>query len=196
MLMYKLFLIIFSAALIIIGGFLSVSFFSQNDIEKKNEPIFDIQAQVSNLTQVVSATITSDRKLPVGYREYVNEHFQFSLRIPDALQVREYKEGAGALTIVFETPEGLEGFQIFIVPYRETKITDERFLKDAPSSIMREPVNILIDGIPASAFFGEHLLLGETREVWFIKDGHLFEITTYRELDEWFMRILQTWTFI
>jgi hypothetical protein len=37
--------------------------------------------------------------------------------------------------------------------------------------------------------------MGDTREVWFIKGGFLYEVTTYKQLDTWLAQILQTWQF-
>jgi hypothetical protein len=38
--------------------------------------------------------------------------------------------------------------------------------------------------------------MGDAREVWFIKSGYLFEVTTYKPLDSWLSQILQTWKFL
>ena len=38
--------------------------------------------------------------------------------------------------------------------------------------------------------------MGDAREVWFIKNGFLYEVTTYKELDAWLASIMQTWKFI
>ena len=38
--------------------------------------------------------------------------------------------------------------------------------------------------------------IGHTREVWFIHNGFLYEVTTYKEIDEWLGSIMQTWKFI
>ena len=37
---------------------------------------------------------------------------------------------------------------------------------------------------------------GDTREVWFIHGGYLYEVTTYKELDIWLAGIMRTWKFI
>ena len=38
--------------------------------------------------------------------------------------------------------------------------------------------------------------MGDTREVWFIHGGFLYEVVTYKELDDWFAGIMRTWKFI
>ena len=44
-------------------------------------------------------------------------------------------------------------------------------------------------------FFSEDVIGNKTREVWFIKDGFLYEISTRAELDTWLAQILSTWRF-
>jgi len=45
-------------------------------------------------------------------------------------------------------------------------------------------------------FFGKNLIMGDTQEVWFIKNGFLYEVTTYKELDQWLAGIMKTWKFM
>jgi hypothetical protein len=133
--------------------------------------------------------------VPRGWRLYRNDPYDFSVFVPPNLVVREYDEGGGAQTIVFEDETSAEGFQVFVLPYDGETITEERFLQDAPSGVMREPLDVLVGGVPATAFFGEQSLMGETREVWFIRGGLLFEVTTYKQLDAWLAEIMDTWRF-
>jgi hypothetical protein len=42
-------------------------------------------------------------------------------------------------------------------------------------------------------FFGRNSIMGDTREVWFVHSGSLFEVTTYKELDAWLSQIMATW---
>ena len=119
-----------------------------------------------------------------------------AIRMRSAL-VREYAEDEpGARTIVFEGPSQGEGFQIFVVPYDKSEITRERFLTDDPSGVMNEPGETVVDGTPAKTFFGYNDHMGNTREVWFIHGGFLYEVTTYKPLSAWLPEILQTWKFI
>ena len=48
----------------------------------------------------------------------------------------------------------------------------------------------------ATAFFGANDVMGGTREVWFIKNGLLYEVTTYQVLDSWLAEIMKTWAFL
>ncbi|TSC69412.1 MAG: hypothetical protein G01um101456_191 [Parcubacteria group bacterium Gr01-1014_56] len=130
---------------------------------------------------------------PEGFVEFQNEKYGFSLFYPPTLEVTEYDEEGGAHTVSFEDKSGEKGFQIFITPYTEDQITQDRFRMDVPSGVMKEPTDIVIDGIRATMFFSENALMGETREVWFIHDGYLHEVTTYKELNLWLAEIMRTW---
>jgi len=134
---------------------------------------------------------------PAGWLEYKSWIFKFSLLYPDDLIAKEYSEGKGT-TIAFENQKTRRGFQIFVVPYGENQITPERFKSDVPSGVIEDQKDIiLIDGITrASMFYSQNMAMGDTREVWFIKNGFLYEVTTYRELDAWLSSIIQTWKFL
>lgn len=128
-------------------------------------------------------------------REYKNLLFHFSLIYPKDLQVREYDDGTSASTITFEDRAGKNGFQIFIVPYPEKQVSVEQFKKDVPSGVMENPINIKIDGAPATLFYSRDVIVGDTLEVWFIKNGFLYEVTTSKELESWLADIMKTWQF-
>ncbi|MEK7634823.1 MAG: hypothetical protein AAB446_00075 [Patescibacteria group bacterium] len=132
-----------------------------------------------------------------GLVKYENDYYNLKLSYPNNLSVSEFAENGGGRTIVFEEVgvENGNGFQIFITPYKFEQITKERFKMDEPSGVMQEPVEIIIDGIRATMFFGKNGIMGETREVWFIKGGFLYEIMTYKDLDEWLSKIMATWKF-
>ena len=67
---------------------------------------------------------------------------------------------------------------------------------DEPSGVLQEPVNTQVDGVQATAFYGQNLQMGDTREVWFIRGGFLYEVATYKELEPWLAEIMSTWKFL
>jgi len=127
-------------------------------------------------------------------REYKNLLFNFSLVYPQNLTVREYDDGTSASTITFGE-RTWKGFQIYIVPYSYEHITQEQLKKDIPSGVIIEPTDIIIDGVKSTVFFSKDSVLGDTREVWFIRNAFLYEVTTRRELDSWLADIMKTWRF-
>ncbi len=39
-----------------------------------------------------------------------------------------------------------------------------------------------IDGVAATMFYGSNPIMGDTREIWFINAGFLYEVTIYKQL--------------
>lgn len=147
-----------------------------------------------------SATVLDSRgeniEVDENHKKYSNSTFGFSLVYPKELSVTEYDEPGGAKTIVFQKGEEMYGFQIFVTPYEKKEITKERIKSDIPSGIIKDPIEVVIgEGINALAFLSSNTAMGETREVWFIKDGNLFEVTTYKAQDSWLADILKTISF-
>lgn len=136
------------------------------------------------------------RTPPAGFKEYRSEAYKFSLFYPESLSVKEYKESGGAQTITFSDNQDEYSFQIFVLPFKENQVTEKRFKMDVPSGVLKEPVDVMIDSIRATAFFSTNAIMGDTREVWFIKNGFLYEVTTYKELDTWLAGIMQSWKFL
>jgi len=136
------------------------------------------------------------REVPQGAREFKSERYSFSLLYPEAMIVKEFDEGGGASSFTFEDIKGSQGFQIFIAPYSGSQVSPERFKQDIPSSIRKEPKDFQVDGVVATAFYSEDQLLGETREIWFIHEGYLFELTTLKLLENLLSEVVGTWQFI
>ena len=130
-----------------------------------------------------------------GKRLYKSELLKFDVYYPDDLFIREYGE-ANTSTIVFEDEKGEKGFQIFVVPYEGETVSEERFKMDIPSGVIAESTTVKIGGVDAEAFYSMDAILGDTREVWFIKNGFLYEVTARKDLDSWLAGVMNTWEFI
>lgn len=136
------------------------------------------------------------RTPPAGYAEYRDERYRFAFFYPNNLSIKTYDEGGGASTFAFQNVADAEGFQLFVVPYRGTQVSMERFRQDEPSGVMRQPLGIAIDGATATSFYGTDAMLGDTAEIWFIQGGHLFEATAPKSQAQWLSNIMATWQFI
>jgi hypothetical protein len=136
------------------------------------------------------------RTPPAGQAEYRNEQYRFALFYPQELAVKTYDEGNGASTVTISNSDESQSFQIFIVPYDKTQVDQARFKMDEPSGVLGQPTNVVVGGAQAVMFFGNNAIMGDTREVWFVRGGYLFEVTTYKDLDAWLSQIMATWEFI
>lgn len=169
------------AVLVLSGGLLIYVYRAPVAVETAYEPQGDPPIFVSPVVD--------------GMRLYRSPLLRFELRYPGDVQIREYSAG-NTSTITFEDQKGEKGFQVFVVPYEGATISEERFKMDIPSEVIKEPTAIVIDGAPATMFFSSNAMFGETREVWFIHNGFLYEVTTYKDLDPWLSAIMTTWKFI
>ena len=125
-----------------------------------------------------------------------NKDYGFSVDYPAQIPPQEFHDRGYALTVLFQGAAGEPGFEIAVAPINGTTITPERFNRDAPSGVKLEPHDTVIDGAPGIAFFGFDARLGQTREIWFIHNHFLYEVTTYKELDSDLSEIMKTWRFI
>jgi len=142
-----------------------------------------------------SDSVSQKRIPPAGFKEYRNEQFRFSVFLPEKMSVRVVDEGLGAATISFEDLASETGYQLFIVPHTETFITEERFRADVPSGVRENTVSYMIDGTEAAGFDSVDAMLGNTFEFWFVKNGYVYEVTTFREEKDWLLEQLATWQF-
>lgn len=131
-----------------------------------------------------------------GRIEYRNEKYRFSFYRSPQATVTEYDEGGGAITVTYENFEKIRGFQVFIVPYGGATISEERFARDVPSGVRTNVENATLDGVKAVTFNSYDAFLGDTREIWVIHNGYLYEITTFTGVATWFTPIISTWRFL
>lgn len=153
----------------------------------------------SNQLPVVSLTPSSTPEtisVDAQWNKYANSAFKFSLHVPKEFsEAREYEESGGAMSATFQNPATGKGFQIYVTPYAEDYITPERLRLDVPSGVVEDQVEVIIDGVRATLFSSKNSIMGQTKELWFINEGFLYEIVIYKDLEEQFSEIMQTWQF-
>lgn len=132
---------------------------------------------------------------PEGLEEYRSDRYGFSFRYEKGAQVREFDEGQGAMTLTVEDEKRGHALQIYILPYAEASISEERFRSDLPSGIRTDEEMIQIYGVPAVAFKSEVSGLGPTREVWLLRGGHLYEISVPLSMERWLQGLLPSFRF-
>jgi hypothetical protein len=138
---------------------------------------------------------TTTRAVPPGEREYRSNQFTFSILYPQALAVQEHTESADQTTVVFEDRASAQGFQIYILRYVGDQVSEGQFKTDIPSGVRKNVVNGSLDGALASRFDSFDARLGDTREVWILHGGYLYEITSPKALEPLVEQVLETWKF-
>jgi len=179
----------FKAATLISSAFLLVIFSAV--LLSKKPFLVSKNNESSNLIASIDSTVN----LRGSDTQYKNLLLNFSIFYPNNLKITETSKG-NTSTIIFNDKKENRGFQVFVVPYLENEISEERLKMDLPSGIILEQKSITVDGVPATTFFSKNTKIGDTKEIWFIKNGFLYEIMTYKDLDNWLLEIMKTWKFI
>jgi len=160
-----------------------------------SSPAGAFTAAVDASTSTPASITSASAQPPPNTKEYQNNPYDFSLYYPDDLTVSEQKVGGNSEVLLFQDKTSGEGFDVFVTPYGEPKITQQRFEMDEPSGVMNDPQNITIDGAAATEFFSTNPAMGASREIWFLHEGYLYEVTAPQPLDQWLLQIMQTWHF-
>lgn len=143
------------------------------------------------------ATLFSPREgtvVPLALETYRNEPYHFEVTPLPGMTVTEYSGPESSLTVEFVATSS-ERFRVFVIPYGNPVISERRFAIDLPSGVREELTNIVVDEVPAIMFFSRDSE-GDTREVWALHHGFLYEITTRKEHDLWLAEVMKTWEFL
>lgn len=159
---------------------------------------FSRQKEAETITQIYVPNAPNirieDRIPPKGKKEYQSRKYRFSLFFPEELSMTQWSEPGEGQTTLFENKDKSKSFQIFVFPYNDTQVSEERFKMDVPSGVMENPLDILVDGVLAKTFSHKNDL-GEMLEVWIIKNGFLYEIATFKSQESMLIEIMSSWKF-
>lgn len=157
--------------------------------------------QVRSLLSGLNTSSVSDTQVQVPplTETYKNDTLRFTFKYPEGYSVREVTDTEGT-NILIENKNTRKGVQIYVTPYTDsdTTITKERVEEEVGDMAVGDPQPIVL-----SAGSGEGLAFrsdnpdfgGSSREAWFIVAGHLYQISTYAEYDEFLKVIFATWAF-
>jgi len=133
-------------------------------------------------------------QVPPPGGEYVNKVYKFSVVIPQGFGV-----GGTEKSIVLEDKDG-NGLQIVITPLGEdVPVLDEaRIRADIPDIVIEQPQAVTVAGASTGLAFKSNNAAfgGVSREVWFVKDGNLYQIITYDRLRPLLSAIFSTLKFL
>lgn len=120
----------------------------------------------------------------------------FSFGYPDDLSVGSSEDSAsGALTVIAQNPEAHVGFQIVITPWSEdgATITKERIEQDLPEIAAHDFAPVSLDGTPGIAFSAADAFFGNSIQIWLVRGGYLYQISTYATQGPLLSKVLGTW---
>jgi hypothetical protein len=190
------FIIILFIISVIIFSFIKFNKNGKLDSDNLNKQNIIDESNIS-LDEVIFPDI---KKVSDSLNTYYHKKYNFSFDYPSTFKTSNFIEGDGE-QIQFQSDSG-DWFQIYVTPWDEADIiTPERIKKDLPSIVIKEPQQVIIgpkqkDGIgPHALIFYSKDGFTETREIWFVENGYLFQITTYKRLDSVIGSILSTLVF-
>ena len=147
-------------------------------------------AQGSDAVAVKATTFTHN---------YIDKSYGFSFNYPDGYTVRSTPNADGAgNTVLIQNDSTKKGVQILITPYgdTDTNITEKKITTDIPDMKVSDPQNVTIGTGHGLAFISDNGAFdGNSREVWFVFRGNLYQISTYASYDEFIKTLLGTWKF-
>jgi hypothetical protein len=113
--------------------------------------------------------------------------------------VNEIEDGGdGNTTVVVQDGKG-NGFQVVIAPFDEvgSVLTKERVVADIPDLVITDVQDVELGAKGRGIAFksNNEAFGGSSREVWFVFDGHLYQISTYIKNDPLLQAVLGTWQF-
>ena len=138
-------------------------------------------------------------ELPKLTKSYRNAAYGFSLRMPDDFSAQELHDEFGD-TVLLQNDKG-EGIQILISPFDEDAggytLTEERIRQDISDILISEAQPVEVgNNYKGLAFKSDNDAFGgASREVWFVFNGSLYQISTYERFDPLLKAIFGTWNF-
>lgn len=169
----------------------NIDFAKWADIEEAKDVEKDFQTEViDNGNEKAGDFETS----PQNRLLYTDEKYNFSFLYPFDATVGSFKEEEGDM-ILIQNKGIKKSAQIFIIPFDEPMpISKTRILKDLPNMIIKDEQKGTVGGHQAIAFLGQHTVLGDTYEIWFVRDENLYQIMTKAKTAQFLIDIIKTWT--
>ena len=146
---------------------------------------------------------SSSTPIPSLTQTYTDSAQHFSFNYPEGYSVREVSGDDTSRVLIIENtstaalPTEAGGIQIIITPdYPDPSITVETIHEAIPDMKVENPQSFPVGANSGLAFQSDNSAFGgASREVWFVYNGFLYQISTYAESDELLKKIFETWTF-
>lgn len=194
--MKKLFII----TILIIATGIAFFFWQSAPKESSQDNWQSISNDLISPGQILNTELASKKNSQI----YTNQKYGFSFEYPEEMNITEFEEAEGDMVLAQISkkepmPNDNAWFQIFISPFdEEGPMTAERIGRDLPEMMVEEPQNVITgkDNISALIFFSQEPGMNKTREVWFVHNKYLYQVSTYAELDEMIGKVTGSWSFI
>lgn len=178
--------------LIVVGGFvwLRNSPFATRDSAPVPSENLSSKPITSEDVEQAAAAIDSEEALLYAHAD---NSFQFFY--PKGFRVGRVADEASE-TVLLQDGQNRLGMQLVVSEFQEAgPLTAERIRKDIPDLAMAYEKAVTVGGEQAVAFISQNPSLGETREVWLVHGGRLYQFTTYAPASDFLSKLLGTWKF-
>lgn len=153
---------------------------------------------LSNQHNVFQPNGSSSDVMSNDTKDYSNSVYSFSLKYPVNLKVSEFRssDDSGDVVRIGEEDQAV-GLQIFITPFDEdlTTLTVDRIKQDVPSLTVLDPQDVTLGSNGKGVAFMDGTGTTSNRQIWFVADKHLYQVTAPASFDGTLKSIMNTWTF-
>jgi len=131
--------------------------------------------------------------------EYKDKNNRFSFNYPKDFTVGYFGDTESGETVLVQRSGEKVGFQIFITQFDEpaSGLTVERIKKEIPDLEVNNPEPVNWEGeIIGLSFTGSNSFSDQGRDIWIVKNGYLYQMTTYLSEQKLLQQVLSTWKFL
>jgi len=121
----------------------------------------------------------------VSQAEYQDQQFNFSLQYPTGMTVSEDPGDGGSETIFFMDATSGKQFEIEAIPYAKVNLAGNAPAPDTSATASDQ----------GSTLADVNVFVADTVQVWFTKNGVMYEVIASTDDEPWLLSLLQTWRF-
>jgi hypothetical protein len=149
-------------------------------------------AETSSSVASGQGSATTADKGSSDTNQYMDSKFNFRVNLPQDIKATFLDEGDSRTVLL---KGGGYDMQIYVSPFDEDiSITPERIKRDIPDMKIESSEYVTVDGqIKALAFISTDDQGQKFREVWFVRDQHLYQILSPASADLVTGKIMQSW---
>jgi hypothetical protein len=155
--------------------------------------------RVPSVWQTSTSTLAQSLLTSENANQFAHKFRKFSFLYPKEMTVANFLDENDNEVILIQNTEKGQGFQITLSPFDEktNTLSVERVKKDLPDLAIEkvEAVEIGSAGKGLAFISDNEAFGGQSREVWFVHGGFLYQISTYSHLDPLIQSVLNTWKF-
>ena len=162
----------------------------------KLSPVNDQEGRVSQDGVTGGSIVISND----GGKIYEDTDYGFSFFYPENFSVGAFSDEEGTKTILVQNAEEGVGVQIFISAFDEDIVLNaDRIKKELPDIAMSDVKNIVLGGlaskydVQAVSFKTGTAGADESREVWLVAKGNLYQISIPIQSEKLISDIITTW---